>query len=75
MPDTGCLLLSLLSVVGGAIFVLFPDALMKLSGALNRTITVLDQRLMGYRYILGVLLFLLSYGLFRLALLLPTLRG
>jgi hypothetical protein len=73
MPDSGLLFLSLLSVVGGAMFVLFPDALMKISGALNRTLAVLDERLMRYRYILGVLLFLLSYGLFRVALLLPGL--
>ena len=75
MPDTGCLLLSVLSVTFGAIFILFPDALMKLNGVLNRTVEILDQRLMRYRYVLGVLLLLLSYGLFQVALLLPTLRG
>lgn len=73
MPDSGMLALSLFSVVGGITFILFPGALLRFSSFLNRTIGVFDQRLMRYRYALGVLLFLLSYGLFRLALLLPSL--
>jgi len=40
MPDTGCLFLSLLSVVVGAMFVLFPDALQRLGRTLNRTLAV-----------------------------------
>lgn len=75
MPDTGCLFLSLLSVVVGAMFVLFPDALQRLGRTLNRTLATLDEQLMRYRYVLGLLLFVASYGLFRLALVLPTLWG
>lgn len=75
MPDTGCLILSLFSVVLGVALFLFPHPLKQLSGTLNRTLVTLDESLMRYRYVIGGLLFLLSYGLFRVALLVPTLRG
>ena len=75
MPDTGCLFLSLLSVVVGAMFILAPDTLLKLSGALNRTLVTLDERLLRYRHLLGLTLLLLGYGLFRLALIMPSFRG
>lgn len=69
MPDTGCLLLSLLSVVVGGMFILVPDALLKLSGALNRTPATLDRWLIRHRYLAGLLAFGASYAFFRLALL------
>ena len=75
MPDTGFLFLSLLSVVVGAMFILVPDTLLKLSGALNRTLVTLDERLLRYRHLLGLTLLLLSYGLFQLALIMPSFRG
>jgi hypothetical protein len=47
-----------------------------MSMVLNRTIDALfDQRLMRYRHLIGLLLFVASYLLFRIALLLPGLRG
>ncbi len=75
MPDTGFLFLSLGGVGAGMMFFLFPKPLQKLSGALDRTVTRLDEHLMQYRYVIGVVLFALSYGLFKLALWLPALRG
>ena len=56
-------------------FVLFPHPLLSLSRTLNRTLVVLDEQLIRYRYALGLLLFAVSYLLFRLALLVPALQG
>lgn len=74
MPDTGCLLASVLSSVLAAMFVLFPHALLKLSDFMNRSLTVLDARLMRMRYGWAVVLFVLSYALFKLSLMMPALR-
>ena len=75
MPDTGVLFLSLLCVTAGVAFVLFPNPLLKVSEALNKTLTVLDQRLMRHRYLVALLLFVVSYLLFSIALLVPEIRG
>ena len=75
MPNVGVLILSLLSLGLGVSFVLFPRALLEASRTLNRTLTVLDDQLIRYRYVMGLLLFAVSYGLFRLALLVPLSRG
>ena len=74
MPDTGFLLLSGIRLLAGVGFVLFPDPLLRLSTALNRTLTVLDQKLVRFRYMVGVVLFGVSYMLFNLALQVPGLR-
>ena len=73
MPDTGFLTLSLLATVMGAVLFLFPDGVHKLSGLLNRTIAAVDEPLLRYRYLIGVLSFVASYALFRLALWVPHL--
>lgn len=75
MPDSGLLVMSLVCLVGGVGFVLFPHPLQAISQALNRTLVALDERLIRYRYVCGLLLFLVSYLCFRLALLVPSLRG
>ncbi|MBI2104715.1 MAG: hypothetical protein HYT90_03915 [Candidatus Omnitrophica bacterium] len=75
MPDIGCLFLSLVCLIVGASFILFPHALLGASRALNRTLTVLDDRLIRHRYVMGLLLFAVSYALFRLSLLIPLSRG
>ena len=75
MPDSGLLLLSLLCLGAGVGFVLFPHPLLGISQAMNRTLTTLDDRLIHHRYLSGVLLFAVSYLCFRLALLVPGLRG
>ena len=75
MPDTGVLFLSLLCVVSGVAFVLFPNPLLRVSEALNKTLTVLDRRLMRHRYLVALLLFAVSYLLFNIALLVPELRS
>jgi len=75
MPDTGFLLFSVFCLVAGVLFILFPDALLNVNRFLNRIPVVLDERLMRYRYVVGLLLFAVSYGLFQVALLVPTLRG
>ena len=75
MPDSGILVVSLVCVVGGVSFILFPHPLVSLSQALNRTLVALDGQLIRYRYVLGVLLFVASYLFFRLALLVPNLAG
>ena len=75
MPDTGFLFLSTLCLMAAVSFILFPNPLLKLSTALNRTLVMLDQRLMRHRYLMGALLFVVSYLLFNLALRIPELRG
>ena len=74
MPDTGFLCLSLLSVVLGALLILKPSTLSKLSSRLNRTITVLDDGLIRHRHVTGLLAFVASYAFFQLALMLPHAR-
>ena len=69
MPDTGLLFVSLVCLMSGISFVLFPHALLQLNKALNRSLVVLDQHLMSYRYVVGFLLRLTGYGIFRLAVL------
>ena len=75
MPDTGFLLLSLIGLSAGSLLILFPRGVLRLSERLNRAIKVLDEPLMRYRYIVGLLAFAASYAFFRIALLLPDLRG
>ena len=75
MPDSGLLMLSALCVVGGISIILYPNALLKLNEVLNRTLMALDQRLMRFRHVIGVVLLLVSYLFFRLALLVPGMRG
>ncbi len=69
-PNLGCLVLSLLCLGVGVWLVLFPHNLLETSRTLNRTLTVLDEYLIRYRYVIGLILVVVSYGLFRLALLL-----
>ena len=72
MPDTGLLVLSMLSVGVGVLLVLSPNTLLLLSRTLNRTITTLDEALIRSRYLWALLLVLAGYGLFQLALMLPS---
>ena len=74
MPDTGFLFLSLASLLVGVMLFLYPKGFSKFSKTLNRTLTVVDDRLMRRRYLVGLLAFIGSYAFFRLALLLPALR-
>ena len=75
MPDSGLLVLSLVCLAAGVGFVLFPHPLLTVSQALNRTLVRLDERLIRHRYLCGLLLFVVSYLCFRMALLVPSLRG
>jgi len=75
MPDSGFLFLSFVSLWVGAALFLAPKALAKLSSTLNRTLTVLDDRLIRNRYVVGLLAFAASYAFFKIAMTLPALRG
>jgi hypothetical protein len=75
MPDTGFLALSAVCLVAAVLFVLYPDALLKLNGVLNRTLVVMDHSLARHRYVVAVALFVVSYLLFRLALMVPSFRA
>jgi len=67
------LILSLLGVVMGAMFFLFPNGLLRLSQALDRALVAMpDERLLRYRYVVGLLCFVAGYELFKLALLIPA---
>ena len=75
MPDSGFLFMSLASIVVGALLFLSPQTLFKLSHGLNRTLAVLDERMVRYRYVVGLAAFIAGYAFFQLALMLPALRG
>lgn len=73
MLDRGCLIVSLLGVVMGTMFFLFPNGLLRLSKAVNRALVAApDEQLLRHRYLVGLLCFVASYGLFKLALLIPA---
>lgn len=73
MPDRGCLILSVVGLIMGTMFFLFPNGLLKLSKALNRALVAdPDEQLLRYRYLVGALCFVASYGVFKLALLIPA---
>ena len=74
MPDTGLLFMSLASVALGSLLVLYPQGLSRLNESLNRTLSLVDQRLIRYRYAAALLAFAGSYALFKLSLMLPMLR-
>ena len=74
MPDSGCLFLSLVCLVAAVMLVLFPRSMMQLSRSLDRTLTNLDEQLIKHRYVFSLILFAVSYSLFRLSLLIPALR-
>ena len=74
MPEPLMLSISGLCLLAGAMVILFPRAVVRLNGALDRHIVV-DPVLVRYRHVLGVLLFAVSYSVFRLALLLMPYRS
>lgn len=73
MPDSGFLFLSVMSVCVGAMLFLAPDGILKTSQWLNKTVALVDQKLLRHRYVAGLLAFGASYAFFKLALLLPSL--
>ena len=75
MPDSGFLGLSVASVALGALLFLSPKSVLRFSEVLNRTLAVLDAQVVRYRYVVGLLAFVASYAFFKLALLLPSLKG
>ena len=73
MPDRTCIILSLLGVVMGTMFILFPNRLLGWSKAVNRVLVATpDEALLRYRYLVGLLCFVAGYGFFKLALLIPA---
>ena len=74
MPDTGCFALSVFALVSGVGLILFPHPLVMLSRTLNKTLVQLDDHVMRYRYLLALLAFAMSYGMFRLSIFLPLFR-
>ena len=74
MPDPGCLFVSLVCLVAAIMLVLFPSSIAQASRSLDRTLTVLDDHLVKHRYVFSVVLFAVSYALFRLALLIGVAR-
>ena len=74
MPDPNFLVLSLLSIAVGVVLFLSPQALVKASHLLNRTLVALDEQLIRHRYMMGVLAFAASYAFFKIALMLSALH-
>lgn len=75
MLKVGLLLLSALCLVSGVGVMAVPKVISKVNMALNRVYNFLDEKLMRYRFLFGVALFVVGYLFFRLALLMPQLRG
>ena len=73
MPDTGLLIASALCLILGVSCFLFPHPLLILSEVLNKTVAILDAKLIRHRYMFGCLLFLVCYLFFRGALVLSNL--
>ncbi len=74
MPDSGFLFLSGVCLFVGASLFLYPNAVLKLSKALNRTLKEMDDQLIRYRYMVGLLTFVATYAFFKIALYLPSFR-
>ena len=72
MPNRGLCLVSLLCVGFTVLMFLFPNVVAGANRLLNRTVAALDEPLLRYRYVLGVLLAVAAYCVFRLAVLLPN---
>lgn len=70
MPEHRLIACSMIAVVLAVMFIMFPGILLHASRTMNRTMVSLDESLMRYRYLLGVLCAVMAYGLFRMALLL-----
>jgi hypothetical protein len=68
MPDPLILILSVFCVSAGVMVILFPDVLVKMNLMLSRPVMSLDPFLLRHRHLLGLLLFLVGYGTFWLAL-------
>ena len=74
MADATCLFLSLMCLLAAIMLMLFPVSVKQASRALDRTLAVVDDQLVKHRYVFGLVLFLVSYSLFRLALLIPNVQ-
>lgn len=66
MQATWLLWVSLASLVLGIMCFLFPSGLAKLSSMLNHSVVTMDQAVLRYRYVVGALALILSYGLFNI---------
>ena len=69
MLNPWCMVTSVTFLVVGVLFFLGPNVVKQLNVVLDRSIRVVDANVMKYRYLIGLVLLLLSYAMFRLALL------
>ena len=72
---TGYMLLSLVALVFGVLMFLSPGVIAGLSRVLDRTVGAVETKLLKRRrarYVMGVLLLLVSFGMFRLAYTMPV---
>ena len=60
--------ISTISLVAGVLMFLEPRLVVKLNDALTRNLAALDQPMMRFRYLVGLLLMVSGYLFFRLAL-------
>ena len=70
MPDAVILFACGFCLIAGTGLILFPNGISKLNLVLNRPVVSLDPWLLRYRHVLGLLLFVVSYAIFYVALLL-----
>ncbi len=63
--------LCVMALAGGAMVILTPKLVLQLNSRLNRVLVSFDETLLRYRHVIGVLLLVVAYLCFRLALLVP----
>ncbi len=68
MSDQLVLACSGLCVFAGVMMILFPKTVLKISTELNRRALDVDQLMIRHRYIVGLLLCAMSFGILQMAL-------
>ncbi len=64
--------LSAVALVGGVLIILAPKFVVSMNRSLNKALLSADDRIMRNRHVIGVLLLIVAYLCFRLALMAPT---
>lgn len=75
--QSGYLAVSCVAFVFGLLMFLGPNVIIGLSRMLDKTVGAVESKLLkkrGARYVLGLLLFLVSFGMFRLAYTMPMMQ-
>ncbi len=72
MLNPGWSSLTVFALAGGVLIILAPKFVVKMNRALNKALLSMDDLIMRYRHAIGVLLLLVAYLCFQLALFVPA---